>query len=152
MDSYSLGDVEHAARVANAMDSPLRLQILLLLSTGEHVVHELVSELGKSQPLISQHLRVLKRADLVTSVRRGREVLYSLAYPEVAQGVRCLMNMATRGGDVVDLASRRPSSAPLPDSDTSGAAAAAAIMEPPQANRPEADPGLLPSTPKPKRD
>ncbi|WJY68537.1 ArsR/SmtB family transcription factor [Corynebacterium auris] len=81
MDSYSLGDVEHAARVANAMDSPLRLQILLLLATGEHVVHELVSELGKSQPLISQHLRVLKRADLVTSVRRGREVLYSLAYP-----------------------------------------------------------------------
>ncbi|WJY68538.1 hypothetical protein [Corynebacterium auris] len=62
------------------------------------------------------------------------------------------MNMATRGGDVVDLASRRPSTTPLPDSDTSGAAAAAAIMEPPQANRPEADPGLLPSTPKPKRD
>ncbi|SDR81450.1 ArsR/SmtB family transcription factor [Corynebacterium timonense] len=151
MHSYSLGDVETAARVANAMDSPLRLQILLLLTSGEHVVHELVSELGKSQPLISQHLRVLKRANLVTSARRGREVLYSLAYPEVAQGVHCLMRMATQA-DVVELASRRPSSEPLPDSDSSGAAAAAAIIEPPSANRPSADPGLVPSTPKPKRD
>lgn len=46
-------------------------------------VHELVKATGKSQPLISQHLRVLKQAGIVSSERNGREVTYSLVAPEV---------------------------------------------------------------------
>ncbi|OFS21504.1 helix-turn-helix transcriptional regulator [Corynebacterium sp. HMSC04H06] len=76
-------DVEPAVRVLSALDSPLRLHILLLLREREHFVHELVEALDKSQPLISQHLRVLKQAGLVRAERSGREVTYRLAAEEI---------------------------------------------------------------------
>jgi DNA-binding transcriptional ArsR family regulator len=41
-------------------------------------VHELVGALGVTQPLISQHLRVLKSAGVVRGDRHGREVVYRL--------------------------------------------------------------------------
>ena len=50
-------ELELVAELLGALDSHLRLRILLLLHDGDHVVHELVTKLGKSQPLISQHLR-----------------------------------------------------------------------------------------------
>lgn len=150
MDSYSQGDVERAARVASALDSPLRLRILLLLSTGEHVVHELVSSLEKSQPLISQHLRVLKRANLVTSARRGREVVYTITRRDVAEVITSLMHIAGTP-DVIDLASRRPTSA-AEDGEAPATSGAVAIIDPPSHLRPDIDPGLSPSTAKPKRD
>lgn len=75
-------DLRRTAELVSALDSELRLSILLLLDTGDRVVHEMVAELGKSQPLISQHLRVLKSVGLVTSRRTGREVVYSLAQPD----------------------------------------------------------------------
>lgn len=69
--------------MVTVLDSRTRLEILLLLAEEAMVVHQLVAELGKSQPLISQHLRVLRAAGLVTSARNGREVLYALAQPGV---------------------------------------------------------------------
>lgn len=72
-----------AATVISALDSPLRIDIIQHLSERDHYVHELVSATGKSQPLISQHLRVLKRANIVDSERTGREVRYSLVAPKV---------------------------------------------------------------------
>ena len=40
--------------------------------------------LGVDQPLVSQHLRVLRDADLLTSERHGKEVVYSLADEHIA--------------------------------------------------------------------
>ncbi|MET3944191.1 ArsR/SmtB family transcription factor [Corynebacterium mucifaciens] len=76
-------DLDRAAALVKVLDSRTRLEILLLLGEEEMVVHQLVAELGKSQPLISQHLRVLRAAGLVTSARKGREVLYALAQPGI---------------------------------------------------------------------
>ncbi len=149
MRTHTDADIHRAAQVASALDSPLRLRILLLLSSGEHVVHQLVSKLGKSQPLISQHLRVLKRADLVTSTRLGREVRYSIARPEVLDVITGIMGIAEHDGTVIDLASRRPGERSGDDSPITGGAVA--IIEPPGDVRPEVDPGLNPSVPRPKR-
>lgn len=84
MDTYSDKEFDAAGRIIGALDSHLRVRIIWRLSVREHFVHELVTGLGKSQPLISQHLRVLKEAGLVDSERRGREVIYRLSRPEVA--------------------------------------------------------------------
>ncbi|GAB2511127.1 ArsR/SmtB family transcription factor [Corynebacterium atrinae] len=81
MNPLSDSDLAAAELVIGALDSRLRLQIIQRLSEREHFVHELVAGLGKSQPLISQHLRVLKRSGIVNSERRGREVIYRLAAP-----------------------------------------------------------------------
>lgn len=84
MNTYSDTDLDAAEVIIGALDSRLRVQIIWRLSIREHFVHELVDGLGKSQPLISQHLRVLKRSGIVDSERRGREVIYRLVLREAA--------------------------------------------------------------------
>lgn len=67
-----------------ALSSPVRAAIVHLLTTGEQSVNDLVDELGLSQPLVSQHLRVLRDAKLVSTRRSGREIAYSLEDEHVA--------------------------------------------------------------------
>jgi len=67
-----------AGDLLRALAAPVRIAIVLELRASERCVHELVETLGVAQPLISQHLRVLKAAGVVEGVRRGREVLYHL--------------------------------------------------------------------------
>ncbi len=72
------------SEVFGALSSPVRAAIVHRLTEGEHTVTQLVDALGLSQPLVSQHLRVLRGARLVTSERRGREVSYALVDEHVA--------------------------------------------------------------------
>lgn len=67
------------AELLKAMAHPLRLAVLASLVEGPRCVHELVDSTGASQPLVSQHLRVLRGADLLARERRGREVVYAIA-------------------------------------------------------------------------
>lgn len=62
-----------------ALSDRKRLAILQYLALHEHVpVTELGEQLHLSQPLISWHLRVLRRAGVVKTRRTGRHVLCSL--------------------------------------------------------------------------
>lgn len=146
---YSPEELDRTAALVKVLDSKTRLQILLLLDDAERVVHELVTELEKSQPLISQHLRVLRRAGLVSSSRNGREVLYALARPEVIDVIGELVELSRIDEARDDLAERRRRRNQSSNSET---AAGAAIINPPIEVRPELDPGLTPRTPKPRRD
>jgi len=73
-----------AAELLKALASPHRVAIVELLAGGPRRVHEIVDALDLDQPLVSQHLRVLRDADLLTSERRGKEVVYSLADDHIA--------------------------------------------------------------------
>jgi DNA-binding transcriptional ArsR family regulator len=73
-----------AETLFKALANPLRLGIVQLLEGHPRCVHELVHELAVPQPLVSQHLRVLRAAHLVATERRGKEVLYSLPDAHVA--------------------------------------------------------------------
>lgn len=68
-----------AERIMRALGSQLRMKILYMLRESPRCVHEIVDELGSSQPLISQHLKVLRTAGIVSSARQGREMYYSLS-------------------------------------------------------------------------
>ena len=72
-------DLAAASALLRALASPHRLGIVRALAGGPRCVHELVDALGVSQPLVSQHLRVLRAGDLVKAERRGREIAYALA-------------------------------------------------------------------------
>ena len=67
-----------AGDILRALAAPVRIAIVLQLRESERCVHELVDALGVTQPLISQHLRVLKAAGVVRGERNGREVMYQL--------------------------------------------------------------------------
>lgn len=77
-----------AGELFRALASPVRVALVAELAEQERCVHELVESLGLPQPLISQHLRVLRGADLVEGVRRGREVAYRLTDEHVAHIVQ----------------------------------------------------------------
>ena len=67
-----------AGDLLRALAAPVRIAIVLQLREADRCVHELVDSLGVAQPLISQHLRVLKAAGVVDGQRHGREVVYRL--------------------------------------------------------------------------
>jgi DNA-binding transcriptional ArsR family regulator len=100
MRTYSLPGMrdltrlEPAVELLKALAAPVRLAVVEELSRRPRCVHELVDTLGVSQPLVSQHLRVLRGAGLVTSGRRGREVEYSLADEHVSHVVLDLLRHA----------------------------------------------------------
>ena len=75
---------EAAGELLKVLAAPARLAIVTELAQQPRFVHELVDRLGMSQPLVSQHLRVLRGARLVGVERRGREAVYSLADQHVA--------------------------------------------------------------------
>jgi len=82
--AIELADFEAAAELLRALGAPVRLALVHLLSPGPRCVHELVDALGIAQPLVSQHLKTLRAAGLVSTRRRGREVLYRLSDEHVA--------------------------------------------------------------------
>lgn len=73
-----------AGDLLRALAAPVRIAIVLQLRESERCVHELVDALEVSQPLISQHLRVLKAAGVVYGERHGREVVYRLVDEHLA--------------------------------------------------------------------
>jgi DNA-binding transcriptional ArsR family regulator len=70
--------LDAAGDILRALAAPVRIAIVLQLRESQRCVHELVDSLGVAQPLVSQHLRVLKAAGVVAGERSGREVLYRL--------------------------------------------------------------------------
>lgn len=73
-----------AGDLLRALAAPVRIAIVLQLRSSPRCVHELVDALEVTQPLISQHLRVLKSAGVVRGDRRGREVVYRLVDSHLA--------------------------------------------------------------------
>jgi len=69
------------SRLFKALADPVRLQLLSMISTrdtGEAGVCDLNDAFELSQPTISHHLKVLRKAGLITSERRGTWVYYRL--------------------------------------------------------------------------
>lgn len=60
----------------SALAHPLRQEILLTLRDQPHSVRELTDRLPASQPVISQHLKVLKDAGLVAVRAQGMKRIY----------------------------------------------------------------------------
>ena len=71
--------LDGAGELLRALAAPVRIAIVLQLRESQRCVHELVDALGVPQPLVSQHLKILKAAGVVAGERSGREVLYRLA-------------------------------------------------------------------------
>jgi ArsR family transcriptional regulator, arsenate/arsenite/antimonite-responsive transcriptional repressor len=81
-------EAEELAKGFTALADPVRLRVLSILAAapeGEVCVCEFVAPLGKSQPTVSHHLKILSEAGLVHGERRGKWVWYSLDRDRVAE-------------------------------------------------------------------
>lgn len=83
-DSPPRAILDAAGELLRALAAPVRIAIVLQLRSSARCVHELVEALGVPQPLVSQHLRILKAAGVVAGERSGREVLYRLVDDHLA--------------------------------------------------------------------
>lgn len=95
--------LQSAAFLAKSLSDANRLRILLLISGSRKSVSAIVEALELSQPLVSHHLKELKRSLLVTVEREGPFVYYELADARILEVLRTLGEVAT------DLLSRRTS-------------------------------------------
>lgn len=70
--------MEEITRIFKALSDSTRFKIFFLLSRKSLCVKALVSLLQISQPAVSQHLKVLKQANLVRAERKGYWMHYSV--------------------------------------------------------------------------
>jgi DNA-binding transcriptional ArsR family regulator len=82
--------LNEAAFLAKSLADGNRLRILLFLSGGRQSVSAIVEALGLSQPLVSHHLKELKRALLVKVEREGPFVYYQVADRRILDVMRTL--------------------------------------------------------------
>lgn len=70
-------DFEGSAELLRAIAHPVRLQILCAIKE-EHAVSEIEDMTGIAQPGLSQQLAILRKADLVTTRRHGKQIFYKV--------------------------------------------------------------------------
>ena len=61
-----------------ALSSPVRREIIKLLRWKNLNAGEIASHFDIAQPSVSRHLDVLKKAEIVTTERKGTQIIYSL--------------------------------------------------------------------------
>jgi len=94
--SVSLLDEElsPAAFLSKCLSDENRLRILLVLDNGRKSVPQIADELHLSQPLVSHHLKELKRFLLVKIERSGPFIYYEMADKKVIELVNALAGLA----------------------------------------------------------
>ncbi len=87
MTTYVQGAV---AEVLDALGDPTRRAVLELLRDGPRAVVDIADELPVSRPAVSQHLRVLKGAGLVSERKEGTRRLYRVE-PDALAALRAYL-------------------------------------------------------------
>lgn len=71
-------ELEPLVGVFRLLSDKTRLNILLLLASGERNVSGLCEELSLPQPTVSHHLGLLRMQNLISNRRNGKQVFYGL--------------------------------------------------------------------------
>jgi DNA-binding transcriptional ArsR family regulator len=83
-----------------AVADPSRLSILeLLINGGEATASALANDVPFTRQAVAKHLAVLERAQLVSSRRQGREVLFSVRPTQIDNAAQMMINLG-RAWDV----------------------------------------------------
>lgn len=82
------------AFMARSLSDENRLRIIGYISGGKRSVSSIVEELNLSQPLVSHHLRELKRSLLVKIERSGPFIYYELSDPGILNVIKALRTLA----------------------------------------------------------
>jgi ArsR family transcriptional regulator, zinc-responsive transcriptional repressor len=70
--------IQRAAYLLKQVSDPTRLQVITLLSEGEHHVGALCDQCNLSQPAVSHHLALLRHGGIVDRRRQGKNNFYTL--------------------------------------------------------------------------
>ncbi len=81
-----------AIRILRALAHPLRLKIIQVIHNNDGIanVGEIYMKLEIEQSIASQHLRVLRQAELVKTRRDRKFIYYSLDYERIARATKAI--------------------------------------------------------------
>ena len=91
---------EAAAAKLKNFAQPQRLMILSYLLEGERNVGEIDDATDIGQPMLSQQLAALRKANLVTTRRDGTQKYYSITDENTALCIRCLNLISNDGAEL----------------------------------------------------
>jgi ArsR family transcriptional regulator len=86
----SFEDAEIRARVIKAMAHPVRLMAIDCLKEGERSFSALFDLFRLDKSTVSKHLLILKEAGIVSSRKKGLDMIYRLEVPCVTDFFRCV--------------------------------------------------------------
>ena len=76
---------EKEAMLLHCLGEPTRLQVVKLLADGEKYVGEIIDAVNREQPLVSHHLKALKKCNIVIARQRAQKIYYRLIDPRLAE-------------------------------------------------------------------
>jgi ArsR family transcriptional regulator, repressor of sdpIR and other operons len=79
-----------------ALSDPTRREILQVLKAKESTPSDILNKLQVSQPTLSHHLDILKRANLIEGEREGQFIRYSLNMSVFEMAVKYMMQFIKR--------------------------------------------------------
>lgn len=89
--------LEKAALLMRAIAHPLRLKIIVLLDKNKTAnVNKIYKLLNTEQSIVSQHLKIMRNADLVNTSRDGKFIHYSVNYATIQKINTVLENYRTK--------------------------------------------------------
>jgi DNA-binding transcriptional ArsR family regulator len=86
--------LQTVAFLSRSLSDENRLRILLCVNAGKKSVSSIVEELNLSQPLVSHHLKELRRSLLVMVERSGPFVYYEIADARILKILETLKDLA----------------------------------------------------------
>ena len=83
--------LDNSTDILRALAHPLRIKILSLIEQNDEInVNKIYNTLDLEQSITSQHLSVLRNADVVHTNRDGKFVQYSIDYTKVDRAVQAI--------------------------------------------------------------
>ena len=76
-----------------ALSDSTRLKILEYIREGEKCICEIIPYTGKSQPCVSQHLKVMKNAEIINERKEGTKILVKSSNNKIYQIIDQVKNM-----------------------------------------------------------
>lgn len=93
--TQNLQNIHHACFIIKSMHNPTRQDIMSnLLKGGSFSVYELCDLLDVEQSMMSQHLGILRKANLVITRRQGKHIYYSMNENKLLVMMQYIRNMA----------------------------------------------------------
>ncbi len=108
-------DIMDALTFAKAISDETRQEIMRLLCCAWLSVGDVVERMGVTQPTVSHHLSILRKAELVDTRREGKQVFYTLNQDAVTTCCGLLMQTFAP-----ERATITPSSIPVIETSQSG--------------------------------
>ncbi len=89
--------LQDSSEILRALAHPLRLKILEFIDQNEVInVNKIYNTLKLEQSITSQHLRILRLAGLVETIREGKFIHYKVDYDKVQNAVISIGRFAGR--------------------------------------------------------